>query len=211
MEGYAPRGVHHGREVCNARAQLPMYVLLPSHSARLLTRRGSGLARARALLHDPKATLPASRRRSVVVAPAQDAEPMRGGVLGVQRAEVREEVAEGPARVGGYGRGVDEADGAFRWGNVCEKGRIVLDWGDRGLSGRGTYQEERARRGVELGLDGGELRCDDMVQIREGTRRRREGKDQERTASAPSVDSAAAQSPSISQAGFVANAGNANQ
>ena len=134
-----------------------MYVLLPSHSTRLISRR-SGLART--LLHDPKATLPAcrrARRRSFVVAPTENPEPLRG-VVGIECAEVGEQVAKRPARVGGYGGRVDEADRAFGRRNVGEEGRVVLDGGGCCLSSRGTHEEKGTGRGVKLGSDGGELK-----------------------------------------------------
>ncbi len=153
---YVPCRIHHRGKVGDASTELTMDVLLPSYGTRFL---GRGGGPARALLHNSKATLPASGRArwgNVVIAPAKDAEAMRG-VIGIKSAEVSEQITKGPARVGGHGGGVDEADGTLRRRNVGEEGWIVLDGAGCCLSGRGTYKEKGAGRDMELGLDGGEL------------------------------------------------------
>lgn len=124
---HAPRRIHHRREVRHARAKLTLHILLPAHRSRLLQL--SLCLLARCLRDNTNAALERRARRSLCVAPAED--PIRG--CGVERAEVCEEVAEGPAGVGGRRGWVEERDGALFGRDVREELFVLLDWCELGL------------------------------------------------------------------------------
>ena len=101
---HAPRRVHHRREVRHARAKLPLHVLLPAHRSRLPQL--SLCLVTWGLRDDANAALERRTRRPLRVAPAENT--IRG--CGVERAEVREKVTEGPAWVRRFRGRVQERD-----------------------------------------------------------------------------------------------------
>lgn len=143
-------GIHHGSEVGDAGHELSLGILLPSEGRRAGGGGGCGVREG----DEAKEGLPDAVRGGIEVAPAEDAKG--GGGIGVEGPEVGEEVAEGPARVCGVGRGIDEGDGLVFWRDRGEKGGIVLDGGDGGSVDEKVGLEGGA--GAEGGEDGGQLR-----------------------------------------------------
>ena len=83
----------------------------------------------RGLSDDSNAALERRTRRPLRVAPAEDTIQR----FRVERVEVREEVAEGPARVGGCRGRVKERDGPLFWRYIREELLVLLDWRELGL------------------------------------------------------------------------------
>ena len=148
---HAPRRVHHRREVRHARAKLSLHVLLPAHCSRLPL-----CMITRGLSDDSNAALERRTRRPLRVAPAEDTIQR----FRVERVEVREEVAEGPAWVRRFRRRVQERDSALFWWDIREERLVLLDGREFGLIGVSfrADEEECAGRGEEGVFDGGELR-----------------------------------------------------
>lgn len=102
---YAPRRIHHRRQIRQPGTQFPLRIPFPTHSARLLSSRRCVTTQE----HGSDLTLPMGIRgssRDLIVTPSQHTDG--GGLFWIERAEVGKEVAEWPAGVGWVCGGVDE-------------------------------------------------------------------------------------------------------